>query len=109
MRGRETRDARQYCGRSALLTLRNRRRVASSVTGHQSVTITDLNRWQPAFLTFPIHWTTTLPRFFMAASAIAALLFLLSPHAAATVLAGWSQYGENGTVEARLEIGRAHV
>lgn len=45
---------------------------------------------------------TTLPRFALAASAIAVLLFLPSPDAGAAVLAGWSQYGENGTVEARL-------
>lgn len=56
----------------------------------------------PASLTSPIERITTLPSFALAASALAALLILISPDAGATVLAGWSQYGENGTVEARL-------
>jgi predicted phosphodiesterase len=43
-----------------------------------------------------------LPRFALATSSVAALLILLSPDAGATTLAGWSQYGGHGAVEARL-------
>ena len=43
-----------------------------------------------------------MPRFALATSCLAALLILLSPEAGAAVLAAWSQYGEHGTVEARL-------
>jgi hypothetical protein len=44
----------------------------------------------------------TLPRPARAASALAALLIFVSSDAGAATLAGWSQYGENGLVEARL-------
>ena len=43
-----------------------------------------------------------MPRFALATSCLAALLILHSPEAGAAVLAAWSQYGEHGTVEARL-------
>src|SRR5580692_1327738 len=55
--------------------------------------------WQPSPHTKRI---TILPRFALATSSVAALLILLSPNAGATTLAGWSQYGRHGAVEARL-------
>jgi hypothetical protein len=44
----------------------------------------------------------TLPRPARAASALAPVLIFVSSYAGAATLAGWSQYGENGVVEARL-------
>jgi Calcineurin-like phosphoesterase len=43
-----------------------------------------------------------LPRFALTTSSVAALFILLSSNAGATTLAGWSQYGGHGAVEARL-------
>ena len=43
-----------------------------------------------------------MPRFALATSSVAALLILLSSNTGATTLAGWSQYGGHGAVEARL-------
>jgi rubredoxin len=44
----------------------------------------------------------SLQRSALVTSFFIALLFLRSPHAGAVTLAGWSQYGENGVIEARL-------
>jgi hypothetical protein len=43
-----------------------------------------------------------LQRFSRATNPLIVFLFMLSADANATTLAGWSQYGEHGTVEARL-------
>jgi hypothetical protein len=68
---------------------------------HKIVMCNHLNgpSWQPSPHTKRI---TILPRFALATSSVAALLILLSPNAGATTLAGWSQYGGHGAVEARV-------
>jgi hypothetical protein len=43
-----------------------------------------------------------LPRFTLTKNCLCAFFFFYSAHAAATTLAGWSQYGENGAVWARV-------
>src|SRR3984893_17560651 len=57
---------------------------------------------QAAILKRPVERIKTLQRSAIATSCFIALLFLRSPHAGATTLAGWSQYGEKGAVGARL-------
>jgi Calcineurin-like phosphoesterase len=58
--------------------------------------------FQAAILKRPIERIATLPRSALALSSFIALLYLPFSHAGAATLAGWSQYGERGAVEARL-------